>query len=345
MLERMFVRCKQCGYDNSPEYRFCGMCGGPLPQAVTATKPPARDAAPTPVAIPIPDPIPAHTPPPIRPESARPPNRDDIIRGPSFLGLSEESRSDYRDEEEPKRSRVGTIVIVLLLLMLGGYSGWQWRHHGFPFDRLTSNSPAEPAPAAPDTGGTQEGQAATPAGTSQTPTSEAQPASAAPENSTTPAADGGEQAGPPESTAPAAAAAEKVEPAPPEHPRKAHPKLAPAHAAIAASIDKPAVASAPDADLEASGERNLYGNGVTQNCARAESSLRTAATKGNSKAETVLGTMYATGHCVGKDLPTAYRWFARALHADPQNSRISADLQVLWRQMTPGEKQLATAKQ
>src|SRR2546427_369598 len=66
------------------------------------------------------------------------------------------------------------------------------------------------------------------------------------------------------------------------------------------------------------------------------------AMRGNPKAETVLGTMYATGHCVGRDLPAAYRWFARALHQDPQNSRISADLQVLWRQMTPQEKQLAT---
>jgi TPR repeat protein len=91
------------------------------------------------------------------------------------------------------------------------------------------------------------------------------------------------------------------------------------------------------------GERYLYGNGVPQNCTRAESSLRTAALHGNSKAQTVLGTMYATGHCVGRDLPTAYRWFARALHQEPQNSRISDDLQVLWRQMTPQEKQLAMA--
>jgi hypothetical protein len=102
------------------------------------------------------------------------------------------------------------------------------------------------------------------------------------------------------------------------------------------------VSTSPDADLELSGERYLYGNGVPQNCARAETSLRIAATHGNSKAQTVLGTMYATGHCVGRDLPSAYRWFARALHQEPQNTRISADLQVLWRQMTPQEKQLAT---
>src|SRR4029077_20113200 len=108
------------------------------------------------------------------------------------------------------------------------------------------------------------------------------------------------------------------------------------------AVETAALATSPDADLEVAGERYLYGTGLPQNCTRAESSLSTAAAHGNSKAETVLGTMYATGHCVGRDLPSAYRWFARALHEEPQNSRISADLQVLWRQMTPQEKQLAT---
>jgi TPR repeat protein len=108
-------------------------------------------------------------------------------------------------------------------------------------------------------------------------------------------------------------------------------------------VEAAALGTSADAGLEIAGERYLYGTGgAQQNCARAESSLRTAAAHGNSKAETVLGTMFATGHCVGRDLPTAYRWFAHALHQDPQNSRISADLQVLWRQMTPEEKQLAT---
>jgi TPR repeat protein len=51
--------------------------------------------------------------------------------------------------------------------------------------------------------------------------------------------------------------------------------------------------------------------------------------------------MYATGHCVGRDLPTAYRWFAKALHGDPGNSRVQRDLEVLWKQMTPEERQLA----
>ncbi len=37
------------------------------------------------------------------------------------------------------------------------------------------------------------------------------------------------------------------------------------------------------------------------------------ARQSNPKAQTLLGAMYATGHCVGRDLPNAYRWFAKAL--------------------------------
>lgn len=89
------------------------------------------------------------------------------------------------------------------------------------------------------------------------------------------------------------------------------------------------------------GERYLYGNGVPQNCGRAQSSLEAAADHGNSRALSDLATMYSTGHCVRRDLPTAYRWFVKALHQQPSNNRISTDLQVLWNQMTPEEKQAA----
>ncbi len=65
------------------------------------------------------------------------------------------------------------------------------------------------------------------------------------------------------------------------------------------------------------------------------------ARQSNPKAQTLLGAMYATGHCVGRDLPNAYRWFAKALHGDPANSRLQRDLEVLWKQMTPEERLLA----
>ena len=85
----------------------------------------------------------------------------------------------------------------------------------------------------------------------------------------------------------------------------------------------------------------MYGNGVPQNCARAQKNLLAAAARSNAKAQSVLGTMYATGHCATRDLPAAYHWFARALHQDPSNARIEEDLKVLWGQMTPEERQAA----
>jgi hypothetical protein len=93
--------------------------------------------------------------------------------------------------------------------------------------------------------------------------------------------------------------------------------------------------------LVADGEKYLYGNGVTPDCDRAQKNLQAAARRANPKAQSILGTMYATGHCVTRDLPTAYRWFAKALHGDPTNERISRDLEVLWRQMSQDERQAA----
>jgi len=55
--------------------------------------------------------------------------------------------------------------------------------------------------------------------------------------------------------------------------------------------------------------------------------------------------MYATGHCVSRDLPLAYRWFAMALQHDPGNTRLQSDLQVLWNQMTADERQIAMRRQ
>ncbi len=354
----MYVRCTHCGYDNSPEYRFCGMCGAALAHPPIQAKAPLREITP------------ATKPANGHGDAEKPSASADTVHGPSFLGLAEDPKTEfhYLYEDEPPRSHAGLIFVVILLAVIGGAGYWQWRHNGFPFDRFggaasaqQSVSPSEVAPAqsqdqqthidkpltgmgdalppqpdqnkTPDTGKTTDfspqgtpGQAQP--GTASTNNEKAgqQPASAepAPEKPTEEA-----KATPPPSVAPS-------------RPKKASrtPAAKPVPKTEAASL---ATKISPDADLEAAGERYLYGSGGTpQNCARAQSSLQTAATRGNSKAQTVLGTMYATGHCVGRDLPTAYRWFARALHQEPQNSRISADLQVLWRQMSPQERQLAT---
>ncbi len=345
----MYVHCAHCGYDNSPEYRFCGMCGASL------AHPPASQATAVREVLP--------------PTNGGEKTTPDNVHGPSFLGLAEDPKVEfhYLYEDEQPRSHVGLVVFLLLILGAAGYLGWQWKNGGFPFNRQVANgssgggqtsaSPSEVAPAQtqdqqthiekPMTGG---------AGTVQPiPPQPQQTQSANTENKPAEPAAKANDTGSPAPDKDAAdknAVAEKdAEPdksgagentTEPATPAKSH---AAKQAAVRTPVQKtPATAAAsPDSDLELTGERYLYGNGVPQNCPRAESSLRTAATHGNSKAQTVLGTMYATGHCVSRDLPVAYRWFARALHQDPQNSRISADLQVLWRQMSPQEKQMATA--
>jgi hypothetical protein len=121
---------------------------------------------------------------------------------------------------------------------------------------------------------------------------------------------------------------------------------APASASVTRGKSRPTVKhiapATSDADvLEAQGEKYLYGTGVPTSCSLARRDLQTAAEHGNFNANRVLGTMYATGHCVDRNLPLAYRWFAKALRQDRNNDRLAQDLQVLWSQMTPEERQIA----
>jgi hypothetical protein len=106
-------------------------------------------------------------------------------------------------------------------------------------------------------------------------------------------------------------------------------------------VKEPAPMNADADQLEAQGEKYLYGSGGSASCSRAQADLQAAAERGSTKADSVLGTMYATGHCVSRDLPLAYRWFAKALQQDPANARLQRDLQVLWNQMSADERQIA----
>jgi hypothetical protein len=107
---------------------------------------------------------------------------------------------------------------------------------------------------------------------------------------------------------------------------------------------RPVEETNPDDALVANAEKYLYGRGVPQNCDRALSALRAAAGRSNSRARILLGTMYATGHCVGRDLPNAYRWFALASRENADNVWVQRNLEMIWREMTPQERQLATQR-
>lgn len=261
---------------------------------------------------------------------------------------------DYLFEDDDKKCRPHWRMYLALLLLVtaAGTLVWQWQRNGYPWNDLSLltnvNNPgtATALPAAAHT----------------------TPVSATPEEAAKP--DGGLASGPAKSevTKTEAKKAPQLQPTPaaptiaataPSETADSDPARSDnASAALDTTVQKPArhVAQATNSpgqpaaaqaaspaevvQLLTEGTKYLLGDGVAQDCDRAQKDLRVAA-RYSSDAESMLGTMYASGHCVGRDLPTAYRWYARALHSKPGNSRTENDLVVLWNQMTPAERKVA----
>lgn len=283
----------------------------------------------------------------------------DLLRETSFSGFD-----SFLEPEESKTS-VGRILLLLVLLVGLGVAGW-WAYTNYVgatesrklqtaitnADQPPASDSAEKPTAAPvdapqdkpSTKSAASDTAATPDNGSSQATS---PPAAAP--TATAAADGQ-----PENTNPKAADNE-VKPAVPPQPSAATPvtpKAGPAHRTAAKheplvaatrmpSRPEPAAADTGDAAFRR-GEAYLYGRGVRENCDEAVKNLKMASAQSNAKARSTFGTMYATGHCVARDLPTSYLWFALALRADPTNQILEKDLNAIWNQMTPPERQQAT---
>jgi hypothetical protein len=296
------------------------------------------------------------------------------VTGPSFLGLSQDQNPypdrslDYLLEDDPHPGRARTYLAVILLLAAVGMLAWRWRHSGLfsPTHPRAAVSPNAAPPNAPDISPPPSASApANPsnsdpaAGKPETPPKRGSlqesdlppggvPANDAPKqaqpivNTDDPATNSNANDSGSSTVLPASSSAATAKPVPAEKPAAVPPATPTTGARAPRPAAQPLASPPPEQDpLEAEGEKYLYGTGVPQNCGRAERSLLAAAKNANPKAQSVLGTMYATGHCVGRDLPTAYRWFARASHQDPGNARITRDLEVLWKQMTAGERQLA----
>jgi hypothetical protein len=367
----MLVKCEKCGYENFPQHRYCGMCAAPLRISGMAAPPPTPPPAKTPLP-PVQHATPKYEERPAMPQEEAAPRQ---ISGPSFLGLGQEPVEDksfsYLFEDETPTHR-GRNLVVILLIAAAAAAIWHWRQDlRVVADRLLNTLPAatkpaatektdsnSPAPATTDStaGGassTSPPTASQPGGTAtQTPAAQ-NPTPPATDAATTPPLEGSGKTdstqGGAEAQVPNQSSAEN-----------ASPKGSPAHEESGETADSDEAPTPPSnarkpvtkaarttpmtsraGDLEAQGEKYLYGNGVPENCTRARTNLLAAAEHSNAQAQSVLGTMYATGHCATRDLPTAYRWFGRSLRQDPKNTRLEQDLKVLWNQMTPGERQLA----
>jgi hypothetical protein len=358
------VHCPGCGFDgNNAYFRYCGMCGSAL-----------RNEARTPPAPPVARPAPALTIDSysilgLEDRSAETAiYADDAPRSQPDFYPAPRHRADYLlDEDEPRSPRWRIYLEVVVLLIGAGALAWQWQGSGYaaaiwsalsPASTPAShampaaeppvaaeNSPATPAPGpTPATAPTSDATSA-PAGTVAPVPSEAQPAPAAPAPPTAAPQDNAAARVSPEENAPEAPAPalNKPSPAVPHAAAEVDSSSTGSTQSVAEPVPTPTKTafSAADANqLFAEGQKYLYGNGVERDCGRALEDLQVAA-RLSAEAASLLGTMYASGHCVGQNLAPAYHWYARALHRDPANTRYKSDLEVLWNQMTPQDRQAA----
>jgi ribosomal protein L40E len=325
--------CPRCGSENPFENQFCGKCGIPLLQPKPAEQPVAAargNGSQHPVST-------------AEPEL----ETDQSIHGPSFLGLSDEpDLSSYLLDEEASVSHWGVYLFLVVLAAAAGLVWWQTRHGGLDRSHLANivqqarskigqekQEAAAVAPNASPGAAENSGVANASTGASHTGANNgtASPAVAPPPTPAQIQSAAEKQNVPPAALSQTAALAK-----PPSLPSKPLPKPRPAADASAATS-----ADAQNAALLNNAQKYLYGQGVPQSCDRALNYLRQAVDNDSAKAKSTLGGMYATGHCVPLDRAVAYKWFALALRQSPNNSYLSHDLEMLWNQMTPAQKQLA----
>ena len=364
------VICPKCGEVNSSNFLFCGMCGTVLDPARKAAAPAlvqtprATESISTANAgiVTPPAALPTPPPPPARPRSDAsepiPP-----ISGPSLLGLDQgnvdvlrerafSGLASYAQPDEPRSAGKEALLTIVLLAALAGAGWWTYKNYiGVTSNRKpvaavttpgteAANTPPQaqaPAPKQDEANGTQKAGAEPASGENQaekaTTAAEEKPPVTKSELADSKTADA--------KTADTKKAA--VETGNP--PKKAAPTPTPTrHEVSAQRVPAGNTADSGEAFFRR-GEGYLYGRGRAGDCSSAIKYLKMASDKQHAKARSAIGTMYATGHCVPRDLPSSYRWFALALQADPNNTIVEKNLRAVWNQMTPPERQLATKSQ
>jgi hypothetical protein len=290
----------------------------------------------------------------------RPTAHEPDLREPSMDFLRERSFSGLDSFLEPEQPKTGGRRVLLLagLLVALGAAGW-WTYTNYlgategrktePAASTSGDTSAEKASTRPST----QNAAPAPAGGSprtgatsaEVPEGPSANASAGPDTSRKALDAGAKPAAEVKSVTPAPVTP-AVTPAKTRSTDKREAQRMPGVASVVTSAKistspAPAATDTGDADFR-KGEANLYGRGGRENCDEAVKNLKAASAKSNAKARSAFGTMYATGHCVPRDLPTSYLWFALALRVDPNNQILEKDLNAVWNQMTPPERQMAT---
>jgi hypothetical protein len=366
------IPCIYCNHSNPASHRFCGMCSKALPDLVKrsarlaegtsgapipgsglgvagraagqgAGQPPGRApvqqglADSTRVGTPAPRPPAGNAPTGVE-ARRRDTGRDDPNRDLSYL---------LQDDHIPTRtSRVPFVVGALLLAAV------------VAFFAMRGGSPKAPAPADSAAGDAVSTPVDTPAKDSAgSKTPDAGPSAS---QATEPEKTASENNGPPHEPAGAQPAGAETTTGVPAA-KAPNPKRAPSIASkpvpkpVPKTTQKPATVRASAAKpsparqrAEVAGDTQTAESSVaaaSSDCEKQLPSLRRAAGRGDAKARADLGLIYYAGRCVPRDLPTAYRWYALALRTAPENSQVSAQLEAIWKQMSPAERQLALKSQ
>jgi hypothetical protein len=353
------VICPKCGEVNSSNFLFCGMCGTILEPARRATA-----AGPVPVARAAENQIPANSPvnvqvatsPPVAPRATAFGKDDPVpaISGPSLLGLDQSNVDDIRDRafsglasygrpEEPKNAGKEILLTVLLIAALAAAGWWTYKNYirvvGLPKPTPAAGPPSEAVNTPADN--------PAPESTEKSSAKDASAERSQEEANST--AEKSEAAKPPVAVAPPAEAKKATETEPESTAKATTPAPTVARHEVSTTripTSKPAPPASDSGDaLFRRGETYLYGRKGAQDCGNAIKYLKMASDQQHAKARSMMGTMYATGHCVTRDLPSSYRWFALALQADPNNNVLEKNLRAVWNQMTPPERQMATKRQ
>jgi hypothetical protein len=274
------------------------------------------------------------------------------LRENAFSGLD-----SFFEPEQPKTGAGRILLIIVLLAALGGAGWWTYTNYlGAAGGRKlraaissvgeTAAAKLSPKPAAKDQDTTNKDTTAAPGAGSSTGSSPASaPATGTADGQSGKAAESVTPDVVPKAADAEAKPASEAKPATPARTAAAEKSAAKrerrATLAKAPKLTPTAAPDSGDADFQ-KGAAYLYGRGVREDCDQAVKNLKAASAKSNAKARSAFGTMYATGHCVPRDLPTSYSWFALALRVDPNNQILEKDLTAVWNQMTPPERQMAT---
>jgi hypothetical protein len=341
------IPCVYCSHSNPADFRFCGMCGKALPDLVKqaakvsegmsgsplpgsgigmAGRPPAQPPRQAPVAPPNVQAVPPVQP-PVKPVQHAVPPR------PNPAARQENPNRDLsyllHDDHTPVRTNrtpfvVGTLILVAVAGFFAMRGGKTTPASNTGGDTTTAQSlDASPAPDATSPAKTEEPKPEhTTEAKNEAPTPE--PKTVEPDTPPSPAVET------PKPVVKAAPRPTRARSVPQVSHKPALRKPSPSRHAVAAS-------ESADADEVAPNPSN--------DCEKQLPALRRGAARGDIRSRTGLGLMYYAGRCVPRDLPTAYKWYALALHAEPDNSQVSAQLEAIWKQMSPAERQLALKSQ